>query len=243
MSLENSPHKNRSLWLDELRGLSLVLMTVYHFIYDLTVFKILDFKMDHDFFWIYFRYLIIFLFTSIAGFSLGLQSPEKLLDLKKPLMQIFLCALFITIFSYWNQSSTFIYFGILHFMFVAKIFSFPLIQRPRLSAILGFIILCLPLFFSHEFFFKPFWIITGLSPLKPKTDDFVPLLPWLGVMFISLSLGRHSRSLSWISDRSLFSVESNLTEGLRWIGRHSLLYYMTHQGLLFPLAWIISRAI
>ena len=66
---------------------------------------------------------------------------------------------------------------------------------------------------------------------KPFTQDYVPMLPWLGVVCIGVYFGPRMRHLSnrW---QSLMS-QSDLCGPLGWAGRHSLLIYLAHQPVLF----------
>jgi uncharacterized membrane protein len=78
----------------------------------------------------------------------------------------------------------------------------------------------------------------GLVTRKPITEDYVPLLPWLGVMWWGVATGHWLTKpgavrLSWQLPAQLASLAS--------IGRWSLSYYMLHQpvliGVLMAVAW------
>jgi uncharacterized membrane protein len=79
----------------------------------------------------------------------------------------------------------------------------------------------------------------GLVTRKPITEDYVPLLPWLGVMWWGEASGTWlssygAKCLSWRLPTPLGSLAT--------IGRWSLSYYMLHQpvmiGALMALAWL-----
>ena len=61
------------------------------------------------------------------------------------------------------------------------------------------------------------------------TEDYVPIVPWLGVMLWGFALG------SWLVQRAPLWLRSALPHGLTplaWLGRWSLSYYMLHQPVL-----------
>ena len=82
---------------------------------------------------------------------------------------------------------------------------------------------------------------------KPRTEDYVPLLPWLGVMWWGLAVGQ------WLLARRAVQLSAPLAfdhrllggplRGLSLLGRWSLSYYMLHQpvlmGSLTAIAWAI----
>jgi uncharacterized membrane protein len=72
---------------------------------------------------------------------------------------------------------------------------------------------------------------------KPVTEDFAPVLPWLGVMLWGLAAGQ------WLLThrRAAMSGElSSLLQPLAALGRWSLSFYMLHQPVLIGviLAWL-----
>jgi uncharacterized membrane protein len=70
--------------------------------------------------------------------------------------------------------------------------------------------------------------------MKPRTEDYVPLFPWAGVMLVGVALG-HALV------RNQFRTVTGLGRAPRvvaWLGRHSLAVYMLHQPLLFGALWL-----
>ena len=71
--------------------------------------------------------------------------------------------------------------------------------------------------------------LTGLASRKPVTEDFVPLLPWFGVMLWGYAAGR------WLLARRPALLTGRLPEVLQplaVLGRWSLSFYMLHQPVL-----------
>ena len=71
------------------------------------------------------------------------------------------------------------------------------------------------------------WV--GLVTRKPVTEDYVPVLPWLGVMLWGLALGQ------WLLARRRPWIGGALPHALRplaLLGRWPLTIYMLHQPIL-----------
>ncbi len=63
---------------------------------------------------------------------------------------------------------------------------------------------------------------------KPRTEDYVPLFPWAGVLLLGIASGhvlarRQFRPIRWTE---------RLPRWIAWLGRHSLAAYMIHQPVL-----------
>lgn len=79
----------------------------------------------------------------------------------------------------------------------------------------------------------------GLITRKPVTEDYVPVLPWLGVMWWGVALGVLLKRSSLSSHAWLARA---LTRPLAHLGQWSLSYYMFHQpemvGTLMVWGWV-----
>ena len=109
--------------------------------------------------------------------------------------------------------------------------------------ICGLAALLLPLWFQHEFFDSRWTNWIGLVTHKPVTEDFVPLLPWFGVMLVGVVLGRWLAGRQRAGRRAASAARLPLAlRGLALLGRWPLSYYMLHQpvmiGALMLLAWL-----
>jgi uncharacterized membrane protein len=105
---------------------------------------------------------------------------------------------------------------------------------------LGLLAIALPQFVQHPFFDTRWTNWVGLVTRKPVTEDFVPLLPWLGVMLWGLAAGQWAlrERRGWLAG----AVPSALAP-LAALGRWPLTFYMLHQPVLIGLllAWRLRR--
>ena len=94
-----------------------------------------------------------------------------------------------------------------------------------------------PQLWGHPFFDGRATNWVGLVTHKPFTEDYVPLLPWLGVLLAGVALGllllRHRRD--WLA-----GPVPAVLQPLARLGRWSLSFYMVHQPVLIGglLAWL-----
>jgi len=74
-----------------------------------------------------------------------------------------------------------------------------------------------------------------MMTFKPITEDYVPILPWLGVMLIGLRVGL--LALRSPEKVLLTTQPATALKPIGWLGRHSLAVYMLHQPILLGLLW------
>ena len=83
------------------------------------------------------------------------------------------------------------------------------------------------------------WNWLGLVSRKPVTEDYVPLLPWLGVMWWGMAAGQWILGRTWLArvDRAASAWPM---APLAWLGRWSLTWYMAHQPVLIGLLTLVG---
>ncbi len=230
----------RYVLVDALRGLAVALMIVYHFTFDLDYFGQVEIDFYNDPFWLAFRALIVTLFLGLVGVSLHLATWRGL-EWRRYLRRLGVvaaCAGLVSLGSYLVFPDSMIYFGILHFIVVASILGLPMARFHRLNLVLGLVLLAAGLSLQHPLFDHPGLHWVGLMTHKPVTEDYVPLLPWFGVVLLGIYLGRSlyreplPALARWRSDHPVVRV-------LALGGRHSLFIYMVHQPLFFGVLALI----
>ena len=222
--------------IDALRGFALCLMIVYHFAFDLRFYGVTASDFEHDPFWLGFRAVIVSLFMGLVGVSLVLadRAGASAAHFWRRVAVIAACALAVSAASWIAFPRSFIYFGILHCIAVASVLAWPLVRWPAISFVVGCAVIVAGLTLSHPAFDAPVLSAVGLVTHKPLTEDYVPLAPWAGVVFVGIALGQ-------LLARRSFRIVAPLAAApplLRWLGRHSLAVYMVHQPILLGALWI-----
>jgi uncharacterized membrane protein len=222
--------------IDALRGGALCLMFVYHFAFDLRFYRVTAADFEHDPFWLAFRALIVTSFLLLVGTSLVLAERRgaSIAHFWKRVGVIAACALAASVGSWIVFPRTFITFGILHCIAVASVLAWPCVRRPALALAIGVAVIAAAFAFSDPLFDSRAWSWVGFTTHKPATEDYVPLFPWAGVVFVGIALGHGLARIS-------FAPLTPLSHAPRWLtflGRHSLFVYMVHQPILLGLLWL-----
>ncbi len=227
--------------LDALRGVAIVWMAAFHFSYDLNYFRFIHQDFYRDPVWTLQRACIVTLFLLCAGAGQAVASAQgqSVLRFWKRWAQVAGCALLVSAGSWWMFPRSYISFGVLHGIAVMLIVV-------RLTASwgawrwpLGLIAIALPRLVQDPFFDSRATDWIGLVTHLPVTEDYVPVLPWLGVMWWGAAAGQWllARRPQWLA-----GALPGAARPLALLGRWSLSFYMVHQpvliGLLMLVVWL-----
>lgn len=239
---ESESSKTRFWEVDFLRGLAVVMMVVFHLVYDLDYFSILRVNVSSGF-WFYFARVTAGLFILLVGVSLVLstsraemqgQRKKIFIGLLKRGLWIFSLGIIVTIATYFLVGDGFIVFGILHFIGLSIILAYPfLFLRPRaMNLAFGAAAIAIGLFLQSRSYPSSWLLWLGLAPEGFYTLDYIPIFPWFGVVLIGIFLG----NALYGGYRRRFPLpnhsESSLKSLLCLLGRNSLLIYLIHQPLI-----------
>lgn len=236
--------------VDALRGIAIVWMTVFHFSFDLNHFGYIRQNFYTDPVWTGQRTAIVSLFLFCAGLgqAIAVHQGQDWRRFWKRWAQVAGCALLVTAGSYWMYPKSFIYFGVLHgiaamlilvrltagwgsWLWAAGAVAIAskwagaalLAQQPELAAAFNGRALN--------------WL--GFITAKPVTEDYVPLVPWLGVMWWGMAAGQ------WLLANRPGLLAAKMPQGaapLAFLGRWSLSWYMLHQPVLIGIFMAIAAA-
>jgi len=230
--------------LDLWRGLAMVWMACFHFSFDLDQFHVLppqDFYADP--FWTQQRFCIVSMFLLGAGASqaVAIASGQSWARFWRRWAQIAGCAVLVSIGSLQMFPRSWISFGVLHGMAVMLILLRLLGTRlppARLAraplalagvAALGAVGWMLPHGVSDPFFDTRLTNWVGLVTRLPITEDYVPVLPWFGMMLAGYLVA----SVLLVHARGAFAGGvPRFARPLAVLGRWSLAFYMIHQPIL-----------
>jgi uncharacterized membrane protein len=230
--------------VDLVRGLAIVQMIAYHFIYDLTYFGWLHFVMTEEAGWIAWRNAIVSQFLLVCGLGIGLGDAAGRSGARfwRRWRQIAAAAALVSLATAWLFGPRFIWFGILHCVAVALLLARPLLALGLANLAIGAALLILGLTL-HDAHFDPPWVDwIGLAAHKPATEDYVPLVPWFGVIAIGVGLAGLWRQRGFAVPQSWRRLDSMAARALRWMGRWPLTIYLVHQPILMGVLFVVHLA-
>lgn len=214
----------------------MVWMTVFHLCFDLRQAGYLQADFYNDVFWTAQRTAIVSLFLWCAGAACTFNPPWG--QFWRRWAHIVGAACLVSAGSYLMFPGSFIYFGVLHGMALMTLLTrlcLPLGSK-RLM-VLAVLLMVTPMAapwlhsrFEVAVLNTPLLNWLGLISHKPVTEDYVPLLPWWGVMLWGAAMAQRAHAMT---------AQMKGWTGLAWLGRHSLLYYLLHQPVMIGaiMAW------
>ncbi|WP_084604632.1 heparan-alpha-glucosaminide N-acetyltransferase [Desulfonatronum thioautotrophicum] len=237
----NSLSPQRMPALDLFRGGAVLLMLVYHFFFDLNYFGVVSIRFQTDPFWLSLRAVIVGGFVLAVGVSLALSTQNGLNFWRFFRRQTVLgvAAGLVSLGTFLIFPLTWVVFGVLHFIFVARILALPFLRLHAFNVAFGVLFILVGLSVQHPVFNHPWLHWLGMMTHKPFTEDYVPVLPWFGVLLLGVFIGQ-----SMHQGRRLFLSEPLWLPGFRllsWMGRHSLLIYLLHQPLFMGVLYLMLR--
>jgi uncharacterized membrane protein len=229
--MEYQEKKHVRIWeLDFFRGIALIFMIYFHTVYDLKEFYYwpISYETGINF---YIGKLSAILFILISGVSTHLSKNTV-----KRGLRVLLYAMVLTVVSHLFNPYYGVKFGILHFLGLSMIIS-PLFKNINkyLQIIIGIVIISFGDFMVH--ISTPYTFLFPLGIMGPGflSSDYYPLIPWLGVFLIGMSLGK----FLYTNKRSLFSftLEDNL---ISKAGQNTLIIYLIHQPTIYGILMLIK---
>ena len=237
---EAAAENTRLPLVDALRGTAIALMFAYHFSFDLNYFRILHQSFNDDPFWLTARSIILGSFLALVGVSLALANDDGIRwrPFLRRLALVAACACAVSVGSYFMVPTSWIYFGVLHFIVVASVLGLVFVRWYWANLAVGCALIIVGEIVTSPLFDAPMLNWFGLMTHKPVTEDYVPLLPWFGVVLIGIFAAR----LAFAGMRRTGAAQwkaGALGCLLAWAGRHSLVLYMAHQPVLLGSLYLL----
>lgn len=228
--------------LDALRGVAMLWMAAFHLAFDLNHFGFIHQDFNRDPLWTWQRVAIVSLFLLCAGVgqAIALAHGQSEARFWRRWIQVAGAAVLVSAGSWLMFPRSFIFFGVLHGIALMLIISRYGARAGGWLWPIGLGVIALPLFFNHPFFDSRMTAWIGLVTRKPITEDFVPLIPWLGVMLWGVAAGRWllCHRPQWLT--RLPPVPA-LTKPLAALGRWPLSFYLLHQPVLIGLVLVARQ--
>jgi uncharacterized membrane protein len=210
--------------LDTLRGVAVLLMMIFHLVYDFWLFGLLD---DHykQGFWHALPRFIVFLFLWCVGTSLELTHGEgvRWKSFWQRFGKLAGIALIISGVTYLLFPKTWIYFGTIHCIATVSLLALPFfyLRWARIPVLLAIL---------YAQYFAGFDIRWMGSHFPRLSMDFIPAYPWFWVTLLGMITG------PWV----LAKWPARANPPLEFLGKHALKIYLLHQPLFYGLAALVA---
>lgn len=238
---DSTPTASRRIGiLDAARGIALIAMASYHFTWDLEFFGYVAPGTTTQGLWKLYARAIASSFIFMAGVSLVLAHypTPKLQPFLKRLAMVAGAAIAITVATAIAVPDGIIFFGILHHIAAASVVGLVFLRLPpAVTAVAALAALAAPAYLRSAAFDAPYLLWVGLSEHLPRSNDYVPLLPWIGAFLFGITAARIARAAGWLQTLAALPQGPAI---LRFGGRHSLVVYLLHQPLLIAIVYLIS---
>jgi uncharacterized membrane protein len=243
--------KKRFWEIDFFRGIAIIMMVIYHSVYDLSSFGHYNINATSGF-WLYFARVTANTFIFLVGVSLYISytKTEKIIKNKRTLyakyfqrgLKIFCYGLIITVVTWFFLGRGCVIFGILHLIGISIILAFPFLKLRFWNFPMGVFCIILGAYLKGLTFNFPWLLWLGFKPINFYSVDYFPLLPWFGVVLLGIFFG----NLFYIDEsRKFFVVDFShisIVKLLSFLGKHSLLIYLIHQPLIIALLYLFGVA-
>lgn len=241
--------KQRYTVPDILRGIAVIMMIVYHTMWDMVyLFKvsILWFKTDAGF---VFQQSICWSFILLSGFCLQLGRKK----LKRGII-VFACSLVLTAVTAIVMPDNIIIHGVLSLIGESMLITIPLEKlfkkiNPIIGTVISFLLFVLTynvtegvigigeyelLKLPQLLYANTLTAFFGFPHRGFFSADYFPLFPWLFLFFTGYFIYSMFVKKDKLKKLSAFSCKP-----LEFIGRHSLEFYMAHQPVIYAVLLLI----
>jgi uncharacterized membrane protein len=224
--------------IDATRGIAILMMIVFHTLFDLNFFMIVPVNVSTGF-WRWFAMATASLFLLVVGISLVISHARSAAYLsglrlvRKFLYRgagIFALGLLVTLATWLYLGEGFVIFGILHLIGLSVMLSPLFFRFGRYNILLG--LLCIAAVFFIGTIPAAVWLLPlGIYPASFMSVDYTPLIPWFGVVLIGMGAGEilYSGGIRRFEAPHLKGPAAGF---LAFIGQHSLIIYLVHQPVI-----------
>ncbi|MEZ4619772.1 MAG: heparan-alpha-glucosaminide N-acetyltransferase [Caldilineaceae bacterium] len=229
----------------------MVMMVIFHLLWDFWAFQIMPNLVLYAGFWKYFQRTTAITFLLVVGVSLTVSYRREVKKNRgaKPGwhkyvirgLRIFGIGMCFTLFGLLSGFG-YVHIGILHLIGIAIIVSYPLLTYRWINLILWAIFVIIGGIVLRTNLDHNWLVYLGLHRPDYYPLDYFPIFPWLGVVLLGVFLGNTfygpEGRIILLPDLS----DALLVRGLRFLGRHSLIIYVIHQPLMIAILFALGLA-
>jgi uncharacterized membrane protein len=219
--------KNKRIFeIDFFKVIALILMIIFHTIYDLNEFVNIDLDYTSGL-WYYIGKISAILFIFLAGINSGFSHNP----LKRGIM-VLSCGMIVTFTTFIFMNDLYVRFGILHFLGVSMIL-FPLLKR--INNVILFLIAILIIVLSNIEIFNNMNLIVFLrNTFGSMSIDYYPLFPYLSIFIFGIL----AYKLFYYKRKSILKLNTQ-SKLLYMISKYSLLIYLVHQLIILSIIFLL----
>lgn len=227
--------------IDVTRGIAILMMIVFHLVFDLNFFMIAPVTVSTGF-WRWFAMATATLFLLIVGISLFISHARAVTRLsgfalvKKFLVRgagIFALGLLVTLATWLYLREGFVIFGILHLIGVSVMLSPLFFRFGKYNILLGLLFVVGGLFIGN--IQGPVWLLPlGIYPVSFISVDYTPLFPWFGAVLAGIGVGEFLYA-GGVRRFDAPNLPDRIAVPLAFLGRHSIVIYLVHQPVIILL--------
>lgn len=233
----------RRIEIDLARTIAIILMVIYHAAFDLS--QLYGWQIDvFSGGWLLLARGTLILFLIVSGISSALSLQKKDRVWRKGFRRFVMigaAALAVTIGTYLFDPTEYVRFGVLHLIAVSGLLLPIFASLGIWNIVIASLIIAVPIMTQSQIMHSQLSILNfvllplGFPPEHFASMDYVPLLPWFGVILLSFACAQwfYRKNIShWNASRWI--------ERCTWPGKHALLIYLLHQPILLVLLRFFS---
>ena len=245
MPTSDAPPPPRLPVIDAARALALLAMASYHTLWDLGFLRLTPENYALTKPGRSAAEVIASSFLVLVGLGLVLMNGHGLRP--RPtlarLARVGGAALLVTLGTWLAFPDAYVFCGVLHCIAVSSALGLPFLFLPLPVGVLtALAVLAAPLVVHEAVLDAPTLYFLGLGAGTPRTNDYVPLFPWFGLVLAGLVLGRIGLPPLACSRLGAWRPTTRIAHIATFAGRHSLAIYLVHQplllGLLTGVVWL-----
>lgn len=231
--------------IDSSRGIAIILMVMFHFVFDLDFLGLANVDLEHGF-WYFFPRAIGSMFLLLVGISLTVSDARDKKGGKEGYWHhakrglIFaVAATAITLATWIYPHEGFIQFGIIHLIALSTFIAPLFLRFGRLNIAMGLIVIAAGFVIGPLVIDSHYLLWLGITYPGYTALDYYPLLPWFGVVLIGIAIGQILFP-DGEAKAPIPGSDSPAADALAYLGRNSLAIYLIHQVILIGALLIIK---